>query len=207
MAATASRLRHLKSYSQELGLNLKDPNDRFEWFLASILFAKRISTDISKRTFVKFQDENLVTPDAILEAGWDVLVRVLDSGGYVRYDFSTASNLLDIMKSLRQSYGSLEELHKQAESPRHLEKMLMEFKGVGPVGVSIFLRELRGIWKRADPAPSQLAIRVAQKLGVPDVSEFESQLIRLNLEHCKKGGCDDCPVQTLCKSHILRSPR
>ncbi|MBN2187383.1 MAG: hypothetical protein JW732_08065 [Dehalococcoidia bacterium] len=35
-----------------------------------------------------------VTPQIILEAGWDKSVEILDSGSYVRYDFSTASNLL-----------------------------------------------------------------------------------------------------------------
>jgi endonuclease III len=134
-----------------------------------------------------------------LHAGWDKLVEVLDSGGYTRYDFSTASNLLDIMRNLREHYGNLEEIQARADSPRDLEKMLMEFKGVGPVGVNIFLRELRGIWKKADPAPSNLATQVAQKLGLKYVGDFESQLVRLHLEYCKKGACESCPVQTKCK--------
>jgi hypothetical protein len=33
----------LQSYSDELGLNLSKSGDRFKWFLASVLFAKRIS--------------------------------------------------------------------------------------------------------------------------------------------------------------------
>ncbi len=37
------RLLSLPTYSQELGLDLHRAEDRFRWFLASILFAKRIS--------------------------------------------------------------------------------------------------------------------------------------------------------------------
>lgn len=126
-------LKEIKTYYEELCLNLKKPEDRFKWFLASILFAKRISSEIAKKTFRRLQEEGLVTPEAILKAGWDKLVGVLDSGGYVRYDFSTASNLLEISRKLVEEFGSLEEVHKRAKSPKHLEEMLMGFKGIGPV--------------------------------------------------------------------------
>jgi len=99
-------LKKVKTYSEELNLDLRKPEDRFKWFLASILFAKRISAEIAKRTFRRFEEEGLVTPQAILKAGWDKLVQVLDSGGYVRYDFSTASNLIDISKNLLEKFKS-----------------------------------------------------------------------------------------------------
>ena len=137
------KLSQLPSYSEELGLDLSKPEDRFRWFLASILFAKRISAEIAKKTFRRFEEEGLITPEKILEAGWHRLVQVLDSGGYVRYDFSTASNLLSIMKELKEKYGDLETVHRESESARGLERRLLEFKGVGPTGVNIFLRELR----------------------------------------------------------------
>lgn len=192
-------LSKLQSYSEELGLDLSRPRDRFKWFLASILFAKRISADIAKRTYLRFGEEGLTTPDRILEAGWDRLVQVLDSGGYVRYDFSTASNLLGIMEKLKEEYGDLEELHKQSKDPRDLERRLQEFKGIGPVGVNIFLRELRGIWERADPRPSKIALQVSHRLGAEAPKKYESALVRLNLEYCKKSLCEECPVKDHCK--------
>ena len=138
-------LSKLQSYSAELGLDLTRPADRFKWFLASVLFAKRISAETGKETYLYFEQEELTSPDAILQAGWDRLVEVLDSGGYTRYDFSTARKLLRIAKTFKEKYGSLEKLHEESSSPSDLEKRLQEFKGVGPVGVNIFLRELRGI--------------------------------------------------------------
>jgi hypothetical protein len=128
-------LSQLSTYSEELGLNLTRPEDRFKWFLASILFAKRISANIAKRTYNRFEEEELTTPDIILAAGWDRLVQVLDSGGYVRYDFSTATNLLRIMERLKEKYEDLEGLHRGSTNPEDLEKRLKEFSGVGPVGV------------------------------------------------------------------------
>ena len=193
-------LSKLQSYSAELGLDLHKPEDRFKWFLASVLFAKRISAQAAKETYLAFEQEELTTPDAILDAGWDRLVEVLDSGGYTRYDFSTATNLLAIAKELKEKYGNLENLHAAATSPADLEKRLQEFRGVGPVGVNIFLRELRGIWPEAQPKPSAAAVAKARQIGLAkgDVERYESQLVRLNLEYCKKHRTSQCPLDEKC---------
>lgn len=195
------KLSNLKNYSRELGLDLTKSEDRFKWFLASILFAKRISAEIAKKTFRLFEAEGLTSPEKIIEAGWDRLVKILDSGGYIRYDFSTASNLLAIMEKLKNKYGDLEQLHQESSDPRDLEKRLMEFKGVGPVCVNIFLRELRGIWNKARPKPSKMAVEAARRIGLKNIEPYESSLVRLNLEYCKKKRCSECPVKENCSSY------
>ena len=197
-------LSKLQSYSKELGFDLTKAEDRFKWFLASILFAKRISAETAKETYLYFEQEDLTSTDAMLEAGWDRLVEVLDSGGYTRYDFSTATNLLGIAKMLKEKYGDLERLHAESSSPTDLERRLQEFKGVGPVGVNIFLRELRGIWEKAKPEPSPLAVATAQKIGLnpEDAERYESQLVRLNLEYCKKRRSSECPLKDNCPDKV-----
>jgi endonuclease III len=192
-------LSKFQSYSEELGLELTNSEDRFKWFLASILFAKRISAEIAKRTYRQFEEEGLTTPEKILEAEWDGLVQVLDSGGYIRYDFSTARNLLKIVEDLKEKYGDLENLHRKSSSPKELESRLKEFKGVGPVGVNIFLRELRGIWEKAKLKPSRMAMKVAQRIALKKVEPYESALVRINLDYCKKRKCEECPVRDYCK--------
>jgi len=195
-------LSKLRAYSEELGLDLSKPRDRFKWFLASLLFAKRISAATAKKTYFRFEQEGLTTPEKILEAGWDRLVQVLDSGGYVRYDFSTASTLLGIMNELKEKYGDLEQLHKQSNSPKDLETRLQEFKGVGPVGINIFLRELREIWQNAKPKPSKMGKEVAQRIGLKNVESHESALVRLSLEYCRRSRCEECPVRDYCKQVV-----
>jgi endonuclease III len=196
------KLSKVSSYSQELGLDLRRKEDRFKWFLASILFAKRISSQIAKKTYKEFEREGIVTPESILEAGWDKLVEVLDSGGYVRYDFSTASKLLEIASTLKEKYGSLENLYAQAKDNKDLEGKLLEFKGVGPTTVNIFLRELKGIWGKARPSLSPIAKEVASKLGLSEgeleQSLVESALVRIGLEFCKGEKCLACPVREEC---------
>lgn len=200
------KLSQVPSYSQELGLDLSREEDRFKWFMASILFAKRISSQIAKKTYKEFEKEGIVTPQSILEAGWDKLVQVLDSGGYVRYDFSTASRLLEIAASLREKYGSLENLYAQAKDSKDLERKLLEFKGVGPTAVNIFLRELKGIWGKARPSLSPIAKEVAAKLGLNEGdlenSTTESALVRIGLEFCRRKKCLACPFRTECSKSL-----
>jgi len=203
MRDVTEKVLRLITYSQELGLDLKTEEDRFKWFLVSILFAKRISSEVAKRTYREFEKEGIMTPESITEAGWDKLVEVLDSGGYVRYDFSTASNLLEIAASLGEKYGSLDGLYTQSEDSRDLEKRLLEFKGVGPTTVNIFLRELKAVWEKAKPQPSPLAREVASRLGLGEeeleLPSVESALVRLNLEFCKRRRCSSCSVREECQ--------
>ena len=207
MDVVSEILSRIPTYSMELGLDLRRAEDRFKWFIASILFARRISSNIAKRTFKLFMERKLDSLSSILSAGWDRLVDVLDDGGYVRYDFSTASNILEALNTLRNVYGGLEELYKYSKDSDDLERRLMKLKGVGPVAVNIFLRELRGIWVKADPKPSRIAIVTAQKIGFNDVKSFESQLVRIGIEYCKKKRCFECPVGGFCSNSIHRVSR
>lgn len=192
----------LTTYPQDLGLDIRQAEDRFKWFLAAMLFAKRISAKVAMTTFRQFENAGLTSPEAIVAAGWNTLVQVLDSGGYVRYDFSTASNLLEVMVKLKKDYGSLEELHYRAQDSKDLENRLLEFRGIGPVAVNIFLRELRSIWGKANPRPSPLASQLAKKLGLPvsdlEVPGVESALVRVYLDFCKRKKCIECPLRAEC---------
>ncbi len=139
-----------KIYSKDLGINLKSGKEAeiFKWFLACLLFSKPIQQQVAKRTYFEFEREGLLTADNILKAGWDKLVKVLDKGHYVRYDFSTATKLLEISKELNEKYGTLTNLLKKAKNKKDLKRRLQEFKGIGPVTTRIFLRELNLLNKR-----------------------------------------------------------
>lgn len=119
----------------------------FKWFLASKLFGARIGTNIAIKTYKGFEKRGVVSPERILETGWDGLVRILDDGGYVRYDFSTATKLLEIMEDLKRDYnGDLNRLQQKAGDEKDLEYRLKSLgKGIGAVTVNIFLRELRSV--------------------------------------------------------------
>jgi len=215
-------------FSAALGINLDQGNSHevFKWFLASLLYGARISETIANNTYRVFEKNRVLSPDRILETGWDGLVLLLDVGGYVRYDFKTATKLLEVMAALKESFdGDLNVLHVQAQNPHDLEQKLMDLgKGIGPVTVNIFLRELRDVWDKADPLPQHLAVMAARNLGLVQADEpreilielravwkkqalpgwsfadFESSLVRLGKDYCRREKCAACPMAEECET-------
>jgi len=186
----------------------------FKWFLASMLFGAPISEAAVLKTYKCFQNYKILTPKKILETGWDRLVEVLDEGSYTRYDFKTADKLLLVSRTVLERYGgSMNKIHSQASDVRDLETRLKELsKGIGDITVSIFLRELRDVWKKADPYPTPLVVRAAEQLKIVKVNappqevlerlkdfwrrkamvgqsfvNFETALLRLEKDYLRKG--------------------
>ncbi len=215
------------SFAAELGIDVAaGPAERLKWFLAAILYGTRISGSLAARTYRVFAEHGVITPQAVLERGWDGLVELLDAGGYVRYDFKTATKLLTIMESLVRDYdGDLERLAAAATDPTDLERRLMALgKGVGPATVNIFLRELRGVWPLAEPPLSPLAQLAAEHLrllppglagpaALAELSrrwqahpvsgaalvDLEAALVRLGRDYCRKARLSrPCPMAEVC---------
>jgi hypothetical protein len=137
-----------KTSASDLGIDLgsKKEEELFKWLLACLLFGKPIQTRIAEQAYREIVAAGLQSPNAILSAGWDRLVQLLDQARYVRYDFSTATKLLEFSEELKERYGSVTNLVAQAKTPSELSRKLQEFKNIGPVTARIFLREMRPHW-------------------------------------------------------------
>ncbi len=136
------------SNARRLGIDLasKSEEELFKWFLACLLFGKPIQTEIAERAWHELMVARLTSPTAVLHAGWDKLVSLLDRAHYVRYDFSTATKLLEVCQELERRYGTLTSLLVQAKTATELSRRLQEFKHIGPVTARIFVRDIRLIW-------------------------------------------------------------
>ncbi len=220
-------------FSTSLGIDLEkgDSKEVFKWFLASVLFGARISEKIVVNTYRRFEEAKVLSPEAIVSTGWDGLVGILDSGGYVRYDFKTADKLLDVCGNLVSDYGGdLDLLHRKAKDPIDLEERIKSLgKGIGEVTANIFLRELRDVWEKAEPVPGSLVTAAARNLGLakgkdpPTVlgelrniwekapieaitfADLEAALVRLGKDYCRKRRCSTCPVGELCPKRAGRA--
>lgn len=151
-------------FSDELGIDVvRTP---FRWLLAAMLFGRRINQTNARNTYAAFARRRLLTPQAILRAGRDVLIVVMGECGYVRYDNMMSDYVIGACRKLVDEYGGkIEAVHARAQSSTNLQAQLLEFKGIGPVTLSIFLRELRGVWERADPPLTQVQLLAARALG------------------------------------------
>lgn len=135
--------------AKELGIDIeKGERELFKWFIASFLFGKRIQQDIAAEAYRVIIDKHQRdTPRKLGNCSWQELVRMLGEGRYVRYDESTAERLLKLCEKLNSEYGGkLGNLHEQSENRVDLEKRLIEFEGVGPKTVEIFMREAQKVW-------------------------------------------------------------
>jgi endonuclease III len=219
-----------QKYSEILGIDLSSGKNEeiFKWFLASVLFGAPITEKAVIKTYKCFEKYNVLTPKRIFETGWDGLVKILDEGSYTRYDFKTADKLLEVMRNLIERYcGSLTVLYNEASDGQDLERRLKDLgKGIGDVTVSIFLRELREVWEKANPKPTSLVILAAEKLGIvkkeatedalKQLKDFwsknkvagksfvylETALLRLGKDFCRKEKCADCPVKDGCLDRV-----
>jgi hypothetical protein len=215
------------TYASSLGIRLTsvESDEVFKWFLASLLLGTRISEGIAIKTYREFEKVGAILPEAISETGRLGLIGILDRGGYRRYDFKTATKLLLVVEVLKERYkADLNRLHFFATDGSDLEKKLQGLgKGVGAVTVAIFLRELRDLWEKAEPALSELALLSSRKLRLIQTtdagssleqlkatweadelrqcrfSDFEAALIRLGKNYCRKKRCSLCPVKEECQ--------
>ncbi|MBD7996782.1 DNA methylase [Arthrobacter sp. Sa2CUA1] len=125
----------------DLGIDLGsgDPDQLYRWFLASLLFGKRIQQDIAARTWRVLIDNGLTNPGSFSSVSRERLMELLTEGGYVHYRWKEDDELHSVMAGIIRRYGSLEQMVKGAGSAGELRERLEGFKGIGPVTANIFM--------------------------------------------------------------------
>ncbi len=154
--------------ARQLNIDLasKKESQLFCWFLACLLFGKPIQQEVASKAYDAITHTGITSVNKLIKTDWDTLVALLDKAHYVRYDFSTATKLLQIARNLKEDYGTVSQLLKQSKDLNELESRLLAFKGIGPVTVAIFMREVAPIWfQEAATHDYDLAIRVTKILN------------------------------------------
>jgi len=185
-----------------LGINLKSRRNEeiVKWFLAAILYSKPIRESSATKTYRCFENHEVTAAERILDASWTGLVKVLDEGSYTRYDFSTADKLLQVFGNLKKRYGGdLTRLYEESKTGAEVEANLKRLgKGIGNTTVSIFLRDMRHIWRKVEPKYTPLVTLASERLKVRDVKGYakkhgmdvvrlETALLRYSKDFLKKG--------------------
>lgn len=190
-------------YSAELDIDVDAGDAEVErWFVAATLFGARISARVAERTFGVLAAAGLARIGQLRHVPTDDLIRMLDAGGYARYDFRTATRLLELSEIVDERYdGQVAVIGRRFTTCPELCTALDALPGWGPVTIRLFLRELRGVWPGADLPLDQRAAAAAQHLDLPsarsgwtglgalagacdlDARDLESGLVRLDLVH------------------------
>ncbi|MGA9871234.1 MAG: endonuclease [Rhodococcus sp. (in: high G+C Gram-positive bacteria)] len=158
------------TFAADAGISLDDtPSPLFELLVLSLLLSTRISSDIAVAAARELFRAGYRTPQKMADAKWRDLVDALGRGHYKRYDESTATRLNELGARVGDVYrGDLRTLAAEADGDVGKAKELVEeFKGIGPTGADIFLREVQEVWTWARPYFDKKSADEAKKLGLP----------------------------------------
>jgi len=174
-ANPAERVRNLlqsygRTYAQEAGIRMADqPSPLYQLLVLATLLSTRISAGVAVAAARELFAAGYRTPAAMSEASWQDRVDALGRGHYRRYDESTASTLGDSAgRVVRQYRGDLRRLRDEANGDaKAIAKLLTEFRGIGPTGASIFLREVQEAWPSVSPYVDDRMTEGARRAGLP----------------------------------------
>jgi endonuclease III len=169
-----------ETYAKQAGIQLADrPSPLYQLLVLATLLSARISAEIAVAAAGELFSAGYRTPQRMLEATWQDRVDALGRGHYRRYDERTSTMLGDAAQLLVDRWrGDLRTLHKEAGSdPKQIRKLLTEFKGIGPTGADVFLREVQAVWPDIGPYVDRRVSEGAKKLGLPSGAEELAKLV------------------------------
>jgi hypothetical protein len=141
----------------------------------------------------------------------------------IRLASNEESKVLDVLEKVSKSVVNISTIRLIQD----IFYQVFPVKGMGETTVSIFLRELRDVWDKAKPNPTSLVVMAATNLRIVDEKSpkgvlrqleefwaenavegmsfinFETALLRLGKNYCRKEKCAICPVKTDCKRHVM----
>ncbi len=170
---------HGTTYADEAGIRLRDkPSQLWQLLVLSLLLSAPISSSIAVTAARELFRSGYRTPQRMRHATWQQRVDALGRGRYRRYDESMAATLGEAADLVLEEYdGDLRRLHSWADDVEDLEASLQSFKGIGPTGAAIFLREVQGVWPDVAPYVDERAKDGASRAGLPRTPERLAELV------------------------------
>jgi endonuclease III len=158
------------TYAEQAGIHLADkPSPLYELLVLATLLSARISGDVAVAAAKELFAAGYRTPQKMQQASWQDRVDALGRGHYRRYDERTSTMLGEQTTLLLERWhGDLRKLRDEAGGDlEQIRELLTDFKGIGPVGADIFLREVQAVWPQVAPYLDGRVIRAAEKVGLP----------------------------------------
>jgi endonuclease III len=167
------------TYAHEAGITLKDtPMPLFQLLVLCMLASKPIDANIAVAAARELFHAGIRTPEAVRQCDRRTMIDAFGRASYARYDESSATRLAEMAQAVGDDYD--DDLRKLADAadgnPATAATLLQRFKGIGPTGSDIFLREVQDTWVWVRPYFDDRARDAAKRLGLPTDSEALSRL-------------------------------
>lgn len=187
------------TYAAEAKIRLHDkPAPLFQLLMLTDLLSARISADIAITATAELVGSGYRSARTVADADRRELIDALGRGHYRRYDESTASQLGAIATAVLDKYdGDLRKLAEEADHDiERAGELIRQFKGIGPAGGNIFLREVQDVWPWVRPYFDERVVRGAKRIDLPadpdelarlapgdHTAEFAAALVRVGLDN------------------------
>ncbi|KAF2247433.1 hypothetical protein BU26DRAFT_347982 [Trematosphaeria pertusa] len=143
----------------------------------ALLSSGRIGHNIAHKTLQCLIDENYHDLESLKESTWERRTEVLTDGGYTHYREKTATFLGDLAQLIEDKYDGdaakflpgQDEAKTPQEAQKVLEKRLKEIKGLGPLGVEIFLGTIQTVYPGVAPYIGKRDMGAAKEMGLGTV--------------------------------------
>jgi len=172
--------RHGRLYAEDAGIRLADrPGPLYQLLVLATLLSAPIMADTAVASARELFAAGYRSPKAMSEASWQDRVDTLGRGHYRRYDERTATMLGDAANLLAGKWhGDLRKLRDESGGDvRGIASRLTEFPGMGPVGASIFLREVQDVWPAVAPYVDAKVTSGAHRVRLPGDREALARLL------------------------------
>jgi endonuclease III len=169
-----------QTYAQHAGIRLADkPSPLYQLLVLATLLSARISADIAVAAARELFAAGYRTPQRMRQASWQDRVDALGRGHYRRYDERTSTMLGKAAELLQDRWrGDLRQLRGDAGgNPKQIHELLTDFKGMGPAGADIFLREVQAVWPDVAPYVDRRVAEGAKKVGLPSSAHELFELV------------------------------
>lgn len=169
-----------RTYAEQAGIRLADkPAPLYQLLVLATLLSARISADVAVAAAKELFAAGYRTPQRMRQATWQDRVDALVRGHYRRYDERTSTMLAEAAELLLERWhGDLRRLRADAGgNPEQIRALLTDFKGMGPVGADIFLREAQAVWPDVAPYVDGRVTEGAKKVGLPSSARDLSGLV------------------------------
>ncbi|EOO03358.1 putative d-amino acid oxidase protein [Phaeoacremonium minimum UCRPA7] len=148
--------------------------------LNALLSSTRISHTLAAKTLSCLVDENYHDIHVLHKTSWQERTEVLTAGGFTHYREKTATYLGDLAELIKTKYDDdaselLPYPSKQPEAEMNkegsvtlLKTRLEEIKGLGPMGIDIFLGSIQGFFAYVAPFLDSRSRETANAIGLGD---------------------------------------
>lgn len=174
--------RHGTTFAEEAGIRLgadPTPSPLYRLVCLATLISAPIRSGAAVEASRALATAGWRTAAALADSTWRQRVTVLNEHGYARYDESTARTLGDAAEHLLDRWGGdLRRLRDEADRDPAVEhRLLRTIKGIGPVGATVFQREVQGAWPEMAPLIDRKALEGAAALGLGSEPEAIADLV------------------------------